>query len=277
MGQHQSLDWTQGKGTLGAGGKTLEWGAWGPAPDAAPTIILLHEGLGCLGLWRDFPERLVAATGFGVFAYSRAGYGQSDPADLPRPLDYMTHEAVDVLPQVLDAAGFQRGILMGHSDGATIAAIFAGSVPDHRVRGLVLMAPHFFTEPMGLQSIAEARAAYDKGDLRDRMARWHRDADHTFRGWNGAWLDPAFAAWNVAEVIDYLRIPTLAIQGVQDQYGTLAQIEVLQDRSYAPVDTVILDDCRHSPHQEQTQAVLDAVAEFAARLERIEAAEVDTG
>lgn len=271
------LNWACGKGTLSADGKTLEWAAWGPAPGAASTIVLLHEGLGCLGLWRDFPERLAAVTGFGVFAYSRAGYGQSDPADLPRPIDYMTHEAETVLPQVLDAFGFRRGVLMGHSDGATIAAEYAGRVADHRVRGLVLMAPHFFTEPAGLQSIVEARDAYRHTDLPARMARWHRDADHTFRGWNEAWLDPAFAAWNVADVIDYLRIPALAIQGRQDQYGTLAQIAALEERSYAPVDTVILDDCRHAPHQEYPQAVLDAVAEFVARLERIEAAEVTTG
>ncbi len=272
-----TLDWQAGRGWLHAGGKRLEWGAWGPGPDTAPSIVLLHEGLGCLGLWRDFPQRLAAATGFGVFAWSRAGYGQSDPADLPRTIDYMTREAVDVLPQVLDAMGFWRGVLMGHSDGATIAAEYAGRVADHRVRGLVLMAPHFFCESMGLESISEARRAFDSGGLRERMARWHRDADHTFRGWNDAWLNPDFAAWNVAEVIDYLRVPALAIQGRQDQYGTLAQIDALETRSYAPVETLILDDCRHAPHQEQPEAVLEGVAAFTARLERIEAEVVPTG
>lgn len=258
-------------GWLTAQGKRLEWAHWGPAPDRAPTIVLLHEGLGSLGLWRDFPQRLVDATGFGVIAYSRAGYGQSDPADLPRPLDYMTREAVDILPQVLAATGFRRGILMGHSDGATIALEYAGRVFDARVRGVIAMAPHTFTEPLGLAEIHRARDAYATG-LRDRMARWHRDPDHTFRGWNDAWLDPAFAAWNVAEVIDYLRIPVLAIQGRQDQYGTLAQIAEIETRSYAPVDTLILDPCRHAPHQDQPAAVLDGVADFCARLERIEAA-----
>lgn len=277
MAPRARLDWAAGTGRLQAGGKSLEWAAWGPAPGAAPTLVLLHEGLGCLGLWRDFPERLARATGFGVFAYSRAGYGQSDPADLPRAVDYMTQEAVAVLPQVLDAMGFQRGVLMGHSDGATIAAEYAGRVADHRVRGLVLMAPHFFTEPMGLQSIQAARDAFDQGDLRERMARWHRDAEHTFRGWNDAWLNPDFHDWNVGEVIDYLRVPALAIQGRQDQYGTLRQIEELETRSYAPVETLILDDCRHAPHQDHEQAVLDGVADFTARLERIEAAEVQTG
>lgn len=267
-------DW-QAEGFLAAGGKRLEYRCFGQAPAEAPTIVMLHEGLGSAGLWRDFPQEIADATGMGVFAYSRAGYGQSDPADLPRPLDYMTREAVDVLPQVLDAIGFRRGVLLGHSDGATIAAIYAGSVEDFRVRGLVLMAPHFFTEDMGLAEIASAKQAFEAGDLRERMARHHRDADHTFRGWNDAWLDPAFAAWNVAEVIDYLRIPALAIQGRQDQYGTLAQIEELESRAYSPVDVTILDDCRHAPHQDQPEKTLAAIAEFAARLERIEAAEVE--
>lgn len=268
--------WNAGAGRLVAQGKSLEWAAFGPAPDQAPTIVLLHEGLGSVGLWRDFPERLSAATGMGVFAYSRAGYGASDPCDLPRPLDYMTHEAVEVLPDVLDQIGFERGILMGHSDGATIAAIYAGSVADQRVRGLILVAPHFFTEEVGLSAIAQTREAYASGDLRERLARHHGNVDMAFRGWNDAWLNPDFRAWHVGEVIDYLRIPTLAIQGRADPYGTLAQISELETRSYAPVDTLILDDCGHAPHQDQPDAVLAAIAEFSARLERIERAVVET-
>lgn len=264
--------WVEG-GTLNVAGKSLEYGCFGPSPDEAPTIVLLHEGLGCLALWRDFPQRLSQATGFGVMAYSRAGYGQSDRADLPRPLDYMTREATGVLPQVLDAVGFRRGVLMGHSDGATIAAIYGGTVSDMRVRGLILMAPHFFTEGMGLAEIARAREGYEDG-LRDRMARYHRDPDNAFRGWSEAWLDPAFPAWSVADVIDYLRIPTLAVQGRQDQYGTLAQVDEIARRAYAPVDTLILDDCRHAPHRDQPEAVLEGVADFCARLERIEAAQL---
>lgn len=268
------MDWHAGQGTLTAGGKTLEWRSIGPAPEKAATIVLLHEGLGCAALWRDFPEKLAQATGKGVFVYSRAGYGQSDLTDLPRPLDYMTGEAVDVLPQVLDAIGFRSGVLMGHSDGATIAAIYAGSVEDFRVRGLILMAPHFFTEEMGLASIAEAKAVYET-DLKARMAKYHRDPDNAFRGWNDAWLHPDFKAWHVGEVIDYLRIPTLAIQGREDQYGTLAQVEEIETRSYAPVETLILDDCRHAPQFDQPDAVLASVAEFLTRLDRIEKAEPD--
>lgn len=260
---------------VSAGGKSLEAVAYGPPPGKAPTIVMLHEGLGCVSLWRDFPQRLAEETGFGVFAWSRAGYGNSDPAELPRPLDYMTREALDVLPEVLDAIGFEYGILLGHSDGASIATIYAGGVEDFRVRGLVLIAPHFFTEPSGLASIAEARDDYEKGGLRERLARYHKDADNAFRGWNDAWLDPGFESWNIAEAIDYLRIPVLAIQGADDQYGTRAQIREIEDRIYSPVDVEIIAGCRHSPHLEHPDTTLAAIADFCARLDRIEKAVVN--
>ena len=266
-----SAAWTA-NGVLSAGGKNLEYACFGPAPSDAPTLVLLHEGLGCLALWRDFPEALAKATGLGVFVYSRAGYGQSDPADLPRPLDYMNREAMEVLPQVLDAFGFERGVLVGHSDGATIAAIYAGSVPDYRVRSIVLMAPHFFTEEMGLIEIAKAKVEFDGGNLKERLGKYHRDPENTFRGWNDTWLHPDFKEWNVADVIDHLRIPTLAIQGRDDQYGSLAQIEEVETRAYSPVDTVILEDCKHAPHLDQSAAVTAAIADFCARLIAIEAA-----
>ena len=151
------------QGFLDLGGMRLEYRMIGPRPQEAPTIVLLHEGLGCVGVWGDFPDKLAAATGAGVFVYSRAGYGRSSPAKLPRPLTFMHDEAREVLPRVLDAIGFRRGLLLGHSDGASIAAIYAGSVQDHRVRGLVLMAPHFFTEDMGIAEIARAKEAYEHG------------------------------------------------------------------------------------------------------------------
>ncbi|MCU9836458.1 alpha/beta hydrolase [Ruegeria sp. WL0004] len=258
---------------LRVNGAALEYACYGPLPSEAPTIVLLHEGLGCTALWRDFPSRLAERTGLGVLVYSRQGYGKSDPVSLPRPLDFQTREALDVLPGVLDVTGVDRAILFGHSDGATIAAIYAGSVEDRRVRGLILEAPHFFTEPSGLASIAAAREAYESGDLKAKMAKYHLDPDGAFKGWNGAWLDPGFAAWNVAEVIDYFRVPILAIQGRQDQYGTMAQIEEIENRAYCPVDTLILD-CEHAPHQESPEPVLDVVGEYCARLIRIEAAQV---
>jgi pimeloyl-ACP methyl ester carboxylesterase len=244
--------------------RKLECRVWGGTPAGRPTIVLLHEGLGSVGLWRSFPEQLAERTGFCIFAYSRAGYGRSDPAELPRPLDYMQREAVEVLPQVLDAICFRRGILLGHSDGASIAAIHAGTFSDPRVQGICLIAPHFFTEPEGLAAIAEAKAQYDTGDLRDRLARHHADVDNAFRGWNDAWLDPGFKSWNIEAFIGRGRTPILAIQGRNDQYGTLKQMDALTKGARAPLRIEVVENCRHSPHIEQPDQTLAIVSEFLA-------------
>ena len=251
-------------------GQSLEYRCWGPPPTQAPTLVLLHEGLGCVALWRDVPERLAACTGMGVVAYSRAGYGASDTAALPRPLDYQTQEGTKVLGAVLQALGVQSCVLMGHSDGATIAAIYAGSVPDLTVRGLILIAPHFFTEPQGLEAIAQAGEAYRAGDLRAKLAKYHADVDTAFFGWHDVWRHPDFASWNVADVIDHWRIPVLAIQGTEDPYGSLAQIEEIATRIYSPLETCLLEGCGHAPHIERPQAVDAAITEFCARLARLE-------
>lgn len=251
-----------GNGHLAVAGHSLEYACHGPAPDVAPTLVMLHEGLGSVGLWRDWPAALAKATGLGVLAYSRAGYGRSSTISLPRPLDYMTREAEDVLGPVMDAVGVRSAILLGHSDGATIAAIYAGSVSDMRVRGLVLLAPHFFVEPSGLAAIADAGRAFDKGDLRDRLARHHDDPDAAFGGWFGAWTDPGFADWSVADAIDHWRVPVLAVQGDADPYGTRAQIDEIADRIYAPLETLWLKGVGHAPHVERPEKVTEAVAAF---------------
>jgi len=256
-------------GRLTIDGVSLEARCWGPPPAAADTIVLLHEGLGAVALWRDFPAALSAATGRGVFAYSRRGYGASDPVPCPRPLDYMRRETVDVLPRVLAAIGLRRGILCGHSDGASIAALYLGSLVDHRINGLVLMAPHFYTEPEGLAAIAEARQAYASGDLRARLAKYHADVDGAFRGWNDAWLDPGFRDWSIEDCLDYIRVPVLGIQGEADQYGTLAQLDTLQQRLYAPFEPLVLADCRHAPFIDRPAATLAAIAAFCRRLDRL--------
>ena len=251
---------------ISAGGFRLECAHWGPPPDVASTIVLLHEGLGCVALWRDFPAKLSTATGWGVIAYSRAGYGQSDTVPLPRPLDYMTREATDVLPDVLRVSGVKECVLLGHSDGATIASIFAGQTTDPRLRGLVLMAPHYFTEPMGQASIAKAKTAYETTDLRGKLARYHANVDAAFRGWNDAWLDPGFASWNVAEYISNWNVPALAIQGTDDEYGTTAQLDEINARSPAEVKISLLPDCVHAPHMHHPDSVLTDVTAFLAAL-----------
>lgn len=255
----------QDEGFLDIGGQRLEYRMIGPRPNEAPTIVMLHEGLGCVGMWNSFPERLAQATGAGVFAYSRAGYGQSSPVTLPRPLTYM-HDEAALLPKILSAIGFRRGLLLGHSDGASIATIYAGSVQDHRIRGLVLIAPHFFVEDVSIKSIAEAKDAYAQGDLRERLARYHGDVDNAFRGWNDAWLDPNFRSWNITEELAYIRVPILIVQGEQDQYGTVAQIAAAQEECYCPVDVALLAEARHAPHREAPDATLQAVGDFANRI-----------
>ena len=244
----------------------LEYSMIGPRPDAAPTIVMLHEGLGSVGIWGEFPERLAAATGAGVFVYSRAGYGQSPPVKLPRSTAFMDEEACQVLPRVLAAIGFQRGFLLGHSDGASIAAIYAGSVQDHRIRGLVLMAPHFFTEAIGLNEIARARKSFATGALREKLNRWHADIDSAFRSWNEPWLDPAFRDWDVTEVLSYIRVPILVVQGEDDQYGTTKQVEAAQRECYCPVETALLPGIRHVPYREAPELTLKIVADFLNRL-----------
>lgn len=253
-------------GFLQLGPQHLEYRMIGPRPDAAPTIVMLHEGLGCVGLWDDFPDKLNAATDCGVFVYSRAGYGQSSAVKLPRPLSYMHDEARETLPKLLDEIGFKRGLLLGHSDGASIAAIYAGSRQDRRVGGLVLMAPHFFTEDAGIKSIEEAREAYATSDLREKLARWHKDVDNAFKGWNGAWLDPAFRQWDITEFLAYIRVPVLIVQGEDDQYGTVEQIEAAERECYCPVEVALLPGVKHSPQREAGEATLKSIADFVGRV-----------
>lgn len=251
------------------GGQSLEARWFGNAA-TGPTIVMLHEGLGSLSTWRDFPQKVAEATGLRVFAYSRAGYGASPPVPLPRPIDYLHREAIDVLPEVLNAIGFERGILLGHSDGASIATIYAGSFQDHRVRGLALIEPHFFVEEMNVAAIRKTADEYKTSSLREKLARHHNDVDNAFEGWRGAWLNPKFSAMNLHSELAHIRVPMLIVKGERDPYSTLAQLHFAQDEAYSPVEGIVIADARHSPQRDQPEQTLTAITSFINRLLEID-------
>jgi pimeloyl-ACP methyl ester carboxylesterase len=230
---------------------------------SAPTLVFLHEGLGSVALWKDFPARVADATGCPVLVYSRAGYGRSSPANLPRATDYMHVEALTVLPALLDRLKIADPILVGHSDGASIALLHAGS-GKRPVRALVALAPHVFVEDMSIASIAEARRQYETTDLRERLARRHADPDAAFRGWNDIWLAPAFRSWNIEACLPGVRCPLLMIQGRDDEYGSATQLDAIERQVGGRVARIELADCRHSPHRDQPEATLAAIADFVA-------------
>ena len=246
------------------GGTALEYRLI-PGDAAKPTLVLLHEGLGCVALWRNFPELLAKATGCAVFAYSRAGYGRSDRITLPRPLDYMTIEAIDVLPGVLARANISRYILVGHSDGASIALVYAGRLKDPGLSAVVVMAPHVFAEQCGIDSIRRITAAFRHGELRQRLHKYHgNNVDCAFNGWSGVWLDPDFMQWSIVADLDGIEVQLLQIQGADDEYGTQQQLRQIADGVRIEVETVELPACGHAPHLERTDETVAAIAKFVA-------------
>lgn len=229
----------------------------------SPWLVFLHEGLGCVASWKEFPREVARRTGCPVLSYSRRGYGRSDPRPLPWPLRFMHDEALDVLPKLLTAARIERAVLIGHSDGASIALIHAGAIADERIVGLVLLAPHIFVEDLTLAGIRGAVTAYEAGDLRERLARYHEDnVDDTFRGWSGAWLDPAFREWNLEEYPARIRCPVLLVQGRQDDYGTEAQLVSLRAKLPQPPRQLLLSDCGHVPFRDRPAETLQGIAVF---------------
>ncbi len=224
------------------------------------TIVMLHEGVGSVAHWKDFPSELAEATGAGVFVYSRYGHGASEALKEPRPVSYMHHEAQVVLPDILRQAGIERPVLLGHSDGASIAIIYAGAFPDSPA-GLILEAPHVFVEDVSVASIAQTGERYRQTNLPQRLARYHANADSLFWGWNNIWLDPNFRSWNIESFLDLICCPVLVVQGAQDQYGTVKQVEAILAR-IPSASAIILDECKHAPHRDQRQATLAAISQF---------------
>jgi pimeloyl-ACP methyl ester carboxylesterase/GNAT superfamily N-acetyltransferase len=236
-----------------------------PGDPDEPPLVLMHEGLGSVGLWRDFPERLAAATGRRTVAFSRYGHGQSDRPPKPRTPAFMHEEALEVLPSLFARLRITHPVLVGHSDGASIALIYAA---DHPVSAVVAIAPHVFVEEMCLTEIRRARETYETGDLREKMARHHRDPDAAFFGWNDVWLDPKFPHWSITDELERISCPLLLIQGERDQYGTMAQLDAIERLAGGRMRRVHLD-CQHSPPIEMPEETLDAIAEFVTGLIRL--------
>lgn len=254
------------KGQISVAGMALEHRLIGAPPSRSPTIVMVHEGLGSVSTWGEFPRRLFERTGASVFAYSRAGYGASRPVEPCLPLDYVKRHALDVLPKILEAIGFSKGLLLGHSDGASMAAAYAANIEDPRVRGLVLIAPHFSVEPETLAEIRNARKAFETGDLRRRLARHHKHVDAAFRGWNDVWLDPGFATFNLREELARIRVPMLIVRGDDDRYGTHRQVRIARKLYKGPLETLLMPACGHVPHREKPAQTVDAIVRFYQRV-----------
>ena len=228
-----------------------------------PTLVLLHEGLGCIDMWRDFPEKLAKLTKYPVFVYSRQGYGRSDPCDVPRPIEYMHIEAKDVLPELLKVAKISNYILIGHSDGGSISLIFAGCEERPGLQALITMAPHIICEHITVDAIKLAKIAFNTGKLRQGLLKYHfENVDCAFWGWNGAWLNRYFKDWNIEEFLPNINVPQLIIQGEDDQYGTTIQVEGISEQSSGSVEIKMFKDCGHSPYREQTEICLDEIQLF---------------
>jgi pimeloyl-ACP methyl ester carboxylesterase len=243
-------------------GQRLEYRWIGPDPAGAPTVVFLHEGLGCVGMWRDFPDRLASETGCGALVYSRLGYGSSDPVRAPRPVRFMHDEALEVLPAVVEHFRLENVILYGHSDGASIALIYAGAcrVP---LTALVLEAPHVFVEPICTDRIARLAREYETTRLRERLMRHHgANTDSMFRSWTEVWLTPEFRKWNIEEYLPSIGARILAIQGEDDDYGTLRQVGAVLKGVHCPAESLVLPRCGHSPHTDQPDEVLEAATRF---------------
>jgi pimeloyl-ACP methyl ester carboxylesterase len=243
----------------------IEAAWWGHASADRTPIVLLHEGLGSVAMWRDFPAAVAERTSRRVMAYSRFGHGWSDPPSSRHTIQFM-HEEAERLPEILDAAAISRAIVLGHSDGGSIALIFAAQHAT-RTAALILEAPHVFVEDVSVASIERTTAEYAaQANLRSRLGRYHANVDSAFRGWSDVWLDPTFREWNLEPYLPRITCPVLLIQGQQDEYGTLRQIDAIQQQVTGPVERLVLPDCGHSPHRDQKDTVLAAIAEYVAAI-----------
>ncbi|MGB1249457.1 MAG: alpha/beta fold hydrolase [Candidatus Promineifilaceae bacterium] len=238
--------------TVEIDGKHLEYVLHMGENPHAPTLIFLHEGLGCVALWRDFPQTLAAATGCHALVYSRFGYGNSDPCDLPRPTCYMHIEALSVLPQLIKRLDIQQHIVIGHSDGGSIALIYAGGIRPKNLLGVITEAAHVFNETLSVEGIRATQRPYEQGKLRTRLMKYHgNNVDYAYRGWFDVWLSADFWHWNIESFLPTINCPTLVIQGKDDHYGTEAQVEAIVKGIGDSAESLLIDNCAHTPHREQ--------------------------
>ncbi len=253
-------------GSFEVPGRRLEYRWIGPGPGEAPTIVFLHEALGSVSTWRDFPARLAAESECSALVYSRTGHGGSGALSGLRSERYLHEEALEVLPAVLAHFQLSDVVLFGHSDGASIAIIFAGAKPES-VRGLILEAPHVFVEEAALGGILQAIEAYETTTLREKLSRHHGEGtDALFRAWAEIWRRPSFRGWNIEEYLPFITCPVLVVQGEDDQYGTLRQVEKVVSQVRGPARPLIVPRCGHAPHAERRDEVLDAAAGFVAAI-----------
>ena len=236
----------------------------GPAPAGAPVLVFLHQGLGSISMWRDFPARLAARAGCGMLVYSRLGHGNSDPEPGPRPIDFLVTHGRDTLPALLARLGLDDVVLVGQSDGGTIALTYLAA--GHPARGAIVVAPHVLDEPATWRAIAEQRASWGDGKLRLRLARHHRDPAAAFEGWTGHWLAPAFRNWSIVPLLAAVRAPLLAVQGEDDSYGTMRQIDEIARHAAGPVELARLADCGHDPFRDAPVRMEALCAAFCAGL-----------
>jgi len=229
-----------------------------------PVVVFLHEGLGSIAMWKDFPERFCSAHGLRGLVFSRYGYGNSTPRPAHErwPVSFMHAQAHDVLPKLFEALDIERPWLFGHSDGSSIALLYAARYPN-QVSGIIVAAPHIFVEDLTIASIEKARDAYLRTDLPAKLGRYHADPDSAFWGWNNAWLDPEFRKWNIEDQLPLITCPVLAVQGEDDEYGTLEQIRGIQ-RKAPQTRLLILPECGHSPHRDQPELLGREAAQFIA-------------
>ncbi len=259
---HDRISMKSSTSVLELSGQKLEFDWIGPRPPHAPTLVWLHDALGCAATWRDLPAELSERTGFGCLNFSRRGHGRSTPITQARGNDYLHHEAWIVLPDVLAACGVRNAFIVGHSDGASIALLYASRRP-RGLRGIALEAPHVFVEDRTIEGIQQAVRSLAKSDLEEKLRRFHgSNADGVIRAWHETWLRPEFRGWNIEAQLADIHCPTLVIQGEDDEYGTLNQITAIAEQTAGPVQVVILEDCGHIPHRSHREVVVDTITRF---------------